>query len=101
MRTLTFLSSRVCGLYAVLWCVCEDFEVFQSSPVCGLSDVVCEDFEFSEFPCVCVCGLSTLRCEDFDFLSLHLCGLYTVACDDFEFSKSPCVWTLCCDVWTL
>ena len=38
----------------MLYCgVCEDFEIFQFSPVCEPSDVVCEDFEFSEFPYVC------------------------------------------------
>ena len=37
--------------------VCGDFEIFQFSPVCGPSDVVCEDFEFSEFPCGCVGSL--------------------------------------------
>ena len=50
----------MCGRCVV---VCEDFEIFQNSPVCGLCAVVCEDFEsFQSSP---VCGPCAVVCGDF------------------------------------
>ena len=81
----------------------------QSCPVWDLCIVVCEDLEFSEFPCVGsvlwrvrtlsfqsshLCELCAVVCEDFEFSNSHVCGPCAVACADSEFSKFPCAWVL-------
>ena len=70
----------------VLWCV-ETLNIYKVLP--GVGSVLCEDFEnFQTFP---VCGLCAVVCGDFEYLqSFPVCGLCAVGCVDFEnFQSSP------------
>ena len=61
--------------------------------MCGPCALVCEDLEFSEFPCV---GSVLWRVRTLSFQSSPRCGLCVVVCEDFEFLKFTCMWALCC-----
>ena len=75
----------VCGPCVV---VCEDFEFFQSSPVCGLYVVWC----------VALWCVETLKI----FQNSPVCVGPVLWCvGTLSFSKLPCVWAPCCGVWGL
>ena len=89
----------MCGSCVV---VCEDFEIFQRSPVWGrLCVAVCREFEnFQSYP---VHVLGGVLCGDFmNFQFCFVCGLCVVVCGDFEFFQKissycyrPCSFVLC------